>query len=109
MQRYLPFMGHRVISLHGSNVVHWSRKCNPLRYSCLENPTDNMKRQKDVTTEDENPLDWKVSSVLLGKSRGQLLVAPVRMKRLGQSRNDVQLWMCLVVKGKSDVVKNNTA
>ena len=30
------------------------------------------------------------------------------MKGLGQSRNDVQLWMCLVVKVKSDAVKNNT-
>ena len=25
-------------------------------------------------------------------------IAPERMKRLGQSRNTVQLWMCLVVK-----------
>ena len=40
----------------------------------------------------------------LGKSRGQLLIAPERMKGLGQSRNDVQLRMCLVVKVKSDAV-----
>ena len=33
--------------------------------------------------------------MLLGKSRER---APERMKRLGQSRNTVQLWMCLVVK-----------
>ena len=26
------------------------------------------------------------------------LIAPERMKQLGQSRNDTQLWMCLVVK-----------
>ena len=31
------------------------------------------------------------------------------MKWLGQSRNDAQLWMCLVVKIKSDDVKNNIA
>ena len=31
------------------------------------------------------------------------------MKRLDQSRNDAQLWMCLVVKIKSDAVKNNIA
>ena len=31
------------------------------------------------------------------------------MKQLGQSRNDAQLWMCLVVKVKSDATKNNTA
>ena len=34
---------------------------------------------------------------------------PVRMKQLGQSRNDAQLWMCLVVKVKSDAVKKNIA
>ena len=31
------------------------------------------------------------------------------MKRLSQSENNTQLWMCLVVKVKSDAVKNNTA
>ena len=27
----------------------------PLQYSCLENPMDNMKRQKDMTLKDELP------------------------------------------------------
>ena len=45
--------------------------------------------------------------MLLGKSGGQLLIAPERMKQLGQSRNDTPLWMCLGVKVKSDAVKNN--
>ena len=49
----------------------------------------------------------KVSSELLGKGKGQLLIAPERMKRQGQSRKDTQLWMCLVVKTKHDAVKNN--
>ena len=47
--------------------------------------------------------------MLLGKSRGQLLVAPERMKQLGQSQNDAQLWMCLVVKVKSEAVKDKIA
>ena len=38
--------------------------------------------------------------MLLGKSRGQLIIAPERMKWLGQSGNDAQVWMCLVVKVK---------
>ena len=46
--------------------------------------------------------------MLLGKNGGQLLIAPERMKQLGQSGNDAQLWMCLVVKVKSDAVKNST-
>ena len=36
-------------------------------------------------------------------------VALEGMKRLSQSRKKAQLWMCLVMKVKSDTVKNNTA
>ena len=38
-----------------------------------------------------------------------MLISPERMKRLDQSRNDTQLWLYLVVKVKSNVVKNNIA
>ena len=34
-------------------------------------------------------------------------IAPEGMKRLSQKRNNAQLWMCLVVKVKSNAVKNN--
>ena len=34
----------------------------------------------------------KVSDTLLGKSGGPVLIAPGRMKRLGQSGKDAQLW-----------------
>ena len=50
---------------------------------------------------------WKVSNMLLGESRGQLLIVPERTKQLGQSGNYVQLWMCLVMKVKSDAGKNS--
>ena len=49
----------------------------------------------------------KMSNMLLGKSGGQLLVAPERMRWLGQSRNNAQLWMYLVVKVNYDAVRNN--
>ena len=61
-----------------------------------------------MTPEDETP-GQKVSNMLLGKSVEKLLIAPERMKQLGQSRNDAQLRMYLVVKVKSDVVQNNVA
>ena len=48
----------------------------------------------------------QLSNMLLEKGRGQILIAPKRMKCLGQSRDDAQLWICLVVKVKSDAVKN---
>ena len=50
----------------------------------------------------------KVSNMLLGKSKGQLLIVPERMKQLGQSGNDAQLWMCLGAKVKSDAVKKRS-
>ena len=80
---------------------------NLLQYSC-QNPMNSMKRQKDMILEDEPP-GLKVSSMLLGKSRGQLLIAPERMKKLGQSGKDAQLWMYLVVKVKPNAVKNSIA
>ena len=71
--------------------------------SCLENPMNSMKRQKDMTLKDEPPV-WQVYNTLLVKSQE---IAPEGMKRLSQSGNKAQLWMCLVVKVKSDAVKNN--
>ena len=40
--------------------------------------------------------------MLLEKSGG---IALGGMKRLSQSRNNVQLWICLVVKVKSNIVR----
>jgi len=62
-----------------------------------------------------SPTGRKVSNMLLGKNREQLLIAPERMRQLGQGRNEKwqsrnpQLKMCLVMKVKSDAVKNNIA
>ena len=36
-------------------------------------------------------------------------IAPEGIKRLNQSGSNAQLWMCLVVKVKSDAVKNSIA
>ena len=47
--------------------------------------------------------------MLMEKRGGQLLLAPERIKRLGQSGNISKLWMYLVVKVNSDAVKNNIA
>ena len=48
----------------------------------------------------------QMPNMLLEKS-GE--ITPERMKRQNQSRNNAQWWMCLVVKIKSDAVKNNIA
>ena len=45
--------------------------------------------------------------IMLLKKSGE--IAPEGMKRLSQSGNSIQLWVCLVVKMKSDAVKSNIA
>ena len=39
----------------GQNVVHWRRKWQTTSVSCLENPMNSMKSQKDLTLKDELP------------------------------------------------------
>ena len=40
---------------------------------------------------------------------GMTKTIPKKKKyKKGKSRNDTELWMCLVVKTKSDATKNNT-
>ena len=80
----------------------------PPQYTRRENLINCVKGQKDRTSKDEST-GLKMSNMLLGKSGGELLIAPERMKPLGQSRKDVHLWMCLVMKVKSDAAKNSTA
>ena len=70
---------------------------------------DSMKKQNNMTPQDAHPPSCKVSNMLLGKTGKQLLIHLARMTQLGESRNDVHLWMSLVVKVKFDAVKNNTA
>ena len=67
-----------------------------------------QKKQKDMTPEDESP---RLEGVLYatGEEQSAITNNPKWLKQLGQSRNDNQLWMCLVVKVKSSAVKNNIA
>ena len=81
----------------------------PLQCSFHENPMSSMERQKDMIPEDESSRSEVAPNMPLENSRGQLLIAPERMKWLGQMGNDTQLWMCLVVKVKSNAVKYNIA
>ena len=36
-------------------MVHWRGNGKPLQYSCLKNPMNSIKRQKDMTLKDELP------------------------------------------------------
>ena len=77
----------------------------PLQYSCLENPMNSMKRQKDMTLKDELPrsvgTQYATGEEWRNNSR--------KMKTWNQSKNNTQLWMCLVMEARSDAVKSNIA
>ena len=60
-----------------------------LQYSCLENPMNSMKRQKDLTLKDELPRS--VGTQYATGDDGE--ITPERMKRQSQSKNNTQLWM----------------
>ena len=81
------------------------RNSKPFQHSCLENPMYSMQRQK-IEHRKMNSPGWQVPNILLEKKRE---IAPKGMKKLSESRNNTQLWMCLVVKLRSDAVKNNIA
>ena len=68
-----------------------------------------MKRQKDMTPEDE-PLGWKFPNMLLGKKKMAIINTPRKNEEAGAK----QKWHSAVdVSGGkskiSDAVKNNTA
>ena len=71
----------------------------PLQYSCLENPMNSMKRQKNRTLKDELPR--LVGAHVLLEISGE--ITPERMKRWSQSKNNTQLWMWLVMEIKYKV------
>ena len=56
----------------------------PLQYSCLENPMNSMKRQKDRTLKDECPRS--VGAHMLLEINGEM--TPERMKRRSQSKHN---------------------
>ena len=58
-----------------------------LKYSCLENPMNNMKRQTDRTLKDELPRS--VSAQLLLEINVE--ITPERMKRWSQRKNNTQV------------------
>ena len=59
----------------------------PLQHSCLENPMNSRKRQKDMTLKDELP-----RLVGVQYATGEEWRNNFRMKRWTQSENNTQLW-----------------
>ena len=81
---------------------------NPLQYSCLENPVNSMEKQKDMTPEDE-PHRLVSVQYATGEEQRAITNSSTKNKAVGPSGNDAQLWMCLVIKVKSDAINYNIA
>ena len=64
----------------------------PFQHSCLENPMNSMKGQKDMTLKDELPRSVRAQ---YASREEQKKIAPEGMKRLSPSGNNGQLWICL--------------
>ena len=75
-------------------------------FSCLENPMNSMKRQKNRTLKDELPRSVGAQYATGDKWRKN---EGERMKEWSQSKNNIQLWMSLVIEARSDAVKSNIA
>ena len=77
----------------------------PLQYSCLENPLNSIKRQKDITLKDELPrllgAQYATGDQWRSNSR--------KNEEMEPNTNTIKLWMCLVMEVKFDVVKSNIA
>ena len=69
---------------------------------------NSMERQKDMTPEDE-PHRLVGVQYATGEEQRAITNCSTKNKAVGPSGNDAQLWMCLVVKVKSDAVTNKIA
>ena len=80
----------------------------PFQYSCLENPMHSMKRQKDMTLEDEHPRSEDVQYAP-GEHRRTITNNSRKNEVAVPKWNTVQLWAYLVGKVTSTAIKNNIA
>ena len=77
----------------------------PLLYSCLENPMNSVKRQRDRTLKDE--LHRSVGAQYA--TGDQWRNNSKKNEGMEPNKNNTQLWMGLVIEAKSNAVKSEIA
>ena len=77
----------------------------PFQYSCLENPMNSMKRQKDRTLRDELPrlVGAQCATGDQGRNNSR------KNEETEPKQNKIQLWMGLVIEARFGAVKSNIA
>ena len=77
----------------------------PLQYSCLENPMNSTRRKNDRILKEELPrsvgAQYAIGDQWRSNSRKNEGMEP--------KKNNIHLWMGLVIEARSDVVKSNIA
>ena len=76
----------------------------PLHHSCLENPMNSMKKQKDRTLKGDPP---PPSVGAQYTTRDGWRNNPRKKEGMEPKENKTQLWMRLVIEAKSNAVKSN--
>ena len=77
----------------------------PLQYSCLKNTMNSMKRQKDRIQKDELPRSAGAQYATEDQWRNNSR----KNEGMEPKQNNIQLWMWLLLEGRSDAVKSNIA
>ena len=86
----------------------WStgeRNGKPLQYSCLENPMNSMKRQKDRILKEELPRSVGTQYATADQWRNNSR----KNEGMESKQKQHQLLMGLVIEARFDAVKNNIA
>ena len=77
----------------------------PLQYSCFENPMNCMKTWKDRTLRDELPRSVGAQYATGDQWRNNFR----KNEGMEPKKNNIQLWVRLVMEARSDAVKSNIA
>ena len=77
----------------------------PLQYSCLENPMNRMKKQNDRILKDKLPSSVGAQYATEDQWRNNSR----KNEGMEPKQNNIQLWMLLLLEGRSDAVKSNIA
>ena len=77
----------------------------PLQYSCLENPINSMKMQKDRILKEELPRSVGAQYATGEQRRNNSR----KNEEMEPKQNNAKLWVQWVMKAKSNALKNNIA
>ena len=75
----------------------------PLQYSCLENPMNSMKRQKDRTLKDELTRSVGAQYAIRDQWRNNSR----KNEGMEPKQKNTKLWMGLVIEARFNAVKSN--